>query len=298
MKKYLRPAIAIAGVAVTVVLFVHYLLQHPETTRQIRHMPPLVLGELVVLYGVFFAALALVTRASLHMFGKHMSGQQNFLFNAYSSLVNFFGPGQSGPIFRGAFLKKKYGLSVASYALTLLVYYAFYAVISVMMAFAGTRPWWQTVLAMAAAAAGCAGAIRWYKHKNQRKITEKAVFNRSTVGLLFGATALQMVMQVCIYAIELHSFTHVSIGQVLAYTGVANFALFVALTPGAIGIREGFLRVSEHLHHIGSSTIVAANIVDRAAYLVFLGLLFVIVLSLHARKKLNVSQLDLSDKKQ
>jgi uncharacterized membrane protein YbhN (UPF0104 family) len=67
--------------------------------------------------------------------------------------------------------------------------------------------------------------------------------------------------------------------------------MFAALTPGAIGIREAFLVFTQNLHHISSSTIVAANILDRAIYLVFLGLLFLLVVSTHAKDKLRVTQL-------
>jgi uncharacterized membrane protein YbhN (UPF0104 family) len=73
-------------------------------------------------------------------------------------------------------------------------------------------------------------------------------------------------------------------------------ALFVSLTPGAIGIREAFLTFSQQLHHIDTSTIVAANIIDRAVYLVFLGVLFIFVFSLHARDKLSLSSLNLKQK--
>lgn len=173
---------------------------------------------------------------------------------------------------------------------TTLLYYGFYAVISACFMFVGTRAWWQTVLLMAAVGGASFLLIRWYARK-KANIKDESGLNLFNVGLLFGATLLQLVVQVAIYAIELHNTgANPSFGQVLAYTGVANFALFVALTPGAIGIREGFLLFSESLHHISSAVIVAANLIDRAVYLVFLGLLFVLVLATHAKEKLRVTQ--------
>jgi uncharacterized membrane protein YbhN (UPF0104 family) len=71
----------------------------------------------------------------------------------------------------------------------------------------------------------------------------------------------------------------------ITYTGAANFALFVALTPGAIGIREAFLLFTRHLHHISSANIVAANIIDRAIFIVVLGVLFGLTLGFHAKYK-------------
>src|SRR5882724_5862647 len=106
MKKYIKTLLALGIVAVTIGLFIYYLSNHPETVRQIRHMPLLTVVGITLLYGVWFIAYALVTRGSLALYGKRMGVQENFLFNAYSNLINFFGPGQSGPFFRGAYLKK------------------------------------------------------------------------------------------------------------------------------------------------------------------------------------------------
>ena len=292
MKKYLKPLLAFGIIGLTVIAFTYYLVKHPQTVDQILDMPPLTLVLIVALYLGWFLALALVTRGSLRIYSKFMSRQENVLFNAYSTLINFFGPGQSGPIFRGAYLKKRHNLGIKPYMFTLLLYYGFYAVISVMFMFIGSRPWWQTMLLMIFVAAGSAVFIRWYKKRS--KVETGSGFNLVNISWIFAATAAQLIIQAVIYGIELHNVgANASIGQVLAYTGVANFALFVALTPGAIGIREAFLLFSDKLHHISEGTIVAASVVDRASYLVFLGVLFVIVIALHAQDKLRVKELDL-----
>lgn len=286
--------LALVIVALTIAAFAYYLSEHPETVRQIGRIPLPVLLSILGLYGIWFIALVLITRASLHIYQKHMGVQENFLFNAYSNLINFFGPGQSGPIFRAAYLKKRHNLGIKPYIFTLLIYYAFYGVISVMMMFVGTRPWWQTAILMVAATAGSLGILRWYKKKNSAKMDAKPSLTVVHVGWIFAATVVQLVVQAIIFGIELHNVdANASVGQVLAYSGVANLALFVALTPGAIGIRESFLLFSQQLHHIPEGAIVAANIIDRGAYLVFLGILFIIVISLHAKDKLHIAQLKL-----
>ena len=107
---------------------------------------------------------------------------------------------------------------------------------------------------------------------------------------------LQVLCLAIIYGIELRQIgADASLSQILSYTGVSNFSLFVALTPGAIGIREAFLVFSQNLHHIDSSSIVAANILDRAVYLLFLGLLFILVIALHAKEKLNIKELHIKE---
>ncbi|HEX7964012.1 MAG TPA: lysylphosphatidylglycerol synthase domain-containing protein [Candidatus Saccharimonadales bacterium] len=288
MKRYAKTVVAIVILAATAASFAYYLAKHPQTIDRLKHLPLDTLGRLLLLNIISFGCYILVTRASLKLYGRAMGRRENILFNAYSSLINFFGPGQSGPVFRGAYLKKRLNLGVKQYVFATLIYYAFFAVISVLLLFAGARPWWQTAVLAVVTGAACVGIIRWYKRRSQIAGAQLDVMHVAWIGL---ATLLQLLAQVGLYAIELHTVgAHASFGQVLSYTGVANLAIFVALTPGAIGIREAFLLFSERLHHIGSGAIVAANVIDRGVYLVFLGLLFVMVVGLHAKKKLQAAE--------
>ncbi|HSX35406.1 MAG TPA: lysylphosphatidylglycerol synthase domain-containing protein [Patescibacteria group bacterium] len=291
MNRRLRLVLAPLIVALTLVAFGYYISRHHDTVRMLGRVPLLTLVELVGLYIVFFLTMVLLTRVSLRVFHTRIAPQENMLLNAYSSLINFFGPGQSGPIFRGAYLKKRHNLPVKRYLFITLLSYAFYAMISALMMFGGTRPWWQTALLLVLVGGASIGVIIWYKQRS--KIGPEISVHWPSMGWIAVATALQLGVQAIIYAVELHSLgAHASAGQVLAYTGVANFALFVALTPGAIGFRESFLLFSTRLHHIGSSTIVAANVLDRGAYLVLLALLAVAVVTLHAKRQLGVAQLE------
>jgi uncharacterized membrane protein YbhN (UPF0104 family) len=286
MPKKLKLILGPLILLLTLATFAHYLNGHRSLLTQLGQTPPLTLVWLVLLYAVWFSALIVLLGGSLRMYRKQMGAQENFLLNAYSSLVNFFGPGQSGPAVRGAYLYKRHGVRVKDYIFTTLLYYAFYALISAGLLFVGSRPWWQTALLLGGVGAVCLVVVRRYARRAQVAADHPAL-NPYNLGIIFGATLLQAAAQVAIYAVELHTVApHVSLAQVATYTGAANFALFVALTPGAIGIRESFLLFSERLHHISSHAIVAANVIDRGIYLLFLGLLFILVLSLHAKKKL------------
>ena len=289
MKKHLKPIIAVVLLVATASAFIWYLRGHPELITQLRNVNPLILALLILCYSIWFIALAVVLQISLRMYNKQMSAQENVLLSAYSSLINFFGPGQSGPGLRGIYLKKRHNLRIKDYIFATLIYYACYAVISALMMFVGSRPWWQTILLVLLAGGGSAVILQWYAKKSQ--IAEKPAFIKYT-GWMFIATAVQLIAQAVIYGIEIHAVSNnVSLGQIISYTGAANFALFAALTPGAIGIREAFLIFTQNLHHISNSVIVAANVIDRAAYIVLLGILFVLVFGLHAGKKFKFSQL-------
>jgi uncharacterized membrane protein YbhN (UPF0104 family) len=94
------------------------------------------------------------------------------------------------------------------------------------------------------------------------------------------------------YFIELRAVSpHITLHQAIIYSGAANFALFVSLTPDAIGIRESFLVLAKRLHHIATPVILAANIIDRGAYLIYLLILFIFVLLVHAGDRLHLSSI-------
>jgi len=180
---------------------------------------------------------------------------------------------------------------VRDYIFASLMYYACYAVISVFMLLVISRPWWQTVLGLVLVAGISYFVMRTYAKRNQDQPGSVDVGFR-VVSWLFFVTVIQAIDQVAIYAVELHTVNpHITLGQAITYTGAANFALFVALTPGAIGIRESFLLFSERLHHVSTSNIVAANLIDRAVFLIFLAMLFLLTISFHARSKLGVKKL-------
>lgn len=289
MKKKLRALAAVLVLVATLGAFIYYCKTHPAILDKLRDTNPLLMALLVVCYLVWFLALVIILRISLRLFNTTMGRQENILLNAYSTLVNFFGPGQSGPAVRGLYLKKRHGLALKKYIFATLLYYGFYAVISAFFLFVGSQAWWKTILLMTIVGVGSLGIIRLYAKRS--KISGQPGMNLVNLGWLFAATALQLVVQAIIFYIELRDVNgSISVAQALTYTGAANFALFVSLTPGAIGFREAFLLFSQSLHHIQNTVIVAANVVDRAVYLVFLGVLFIGVISLHAKDKLRIKQ--------
>ncbi|HEV2412370.1 MAG TPA: lysylphosphatidylglycerol synthase transmembrane domain-containing protein [Candidatus Saccharimonadales bacterium] len=288
MNKRLRLVISVVLTLLTVAVFAYYLDHHSYLLTKLRHTRPLVVVWLLFLYVLWFSALALILQASARVCGKRLPTGENFLLNAYSSLVNFFIPGQGGPAVRAVYLKQKYKIRVRSYIFATLIYYACYALVSGLMLLTGSRPWWQTLLATIAIG-GLSCLVLFIYHSRSKMKEGEVAINWSTLSYVGLATVLQAIIQVAIYFSELHSVnSHISLHQAITYTGAANFALFVALTPGAIGIRESFLIFSEKLHHITSANIVAANVIDRAIFIVFLGGLFLLVLGFHAKEKLHI----------
>ena len=279
--RFLIPLV-IAGV------FAYYLAQHPEQLHRLVRKPVHVIIVLVLLYLVWFGAMVMTVHATLRICRCKIRAGENILLNAYSTLVNFFVPGQGGVAVRGLYLKKRHQLRVRDYVLATFMYYTSYAIVSAFMLLVTNRPWWQTCLGILCVVAGSLLVVYMYERRSNTD-TKTLNLGFANLTVLFASTLFQAVVQISIYTYELRTINPgISLSQAITYTGAANFALFVALTPGAIGIRESFLLFSKHLHHVSTPTIVAASVIDRAVFLILLGILFVLTLVFHARKSLDL----------
>ena len=211
---------------------------------------------------------------------------------SYSSIANFFGPLQSGPGVRALYLKAKYKVHLRDFTLATLLALGLFAFFSALFLLVGMRPWWQTVLALIIVASGSWFVIRLFIKRDKKPSESTFRLRGNIVAILVVLAFLQVVVTAGWYYVELHAVdTSISVGQAMSYAGAANFALFVSITPDAIGIREAFLVFSQNIHHVPTSDIVSANVIDRAAYVIFLGILFLVALSLHAKDKLQITKL-------
>ncbi|MFI5270874.1 MAG: lysylphosphatidylglycerol synthase domain-containing protein [Candidatus Saccharimonadales bacterium] len=272
----------------TICVFVYYFIHDPNIRNQLSHTS---IGTIVILLLLYFGtigALMMVTSATLRLCGISLNKQNNLLLNAYTTVINFFGPLQSGPAFRAVYLKKRYHLSLKKYAAATLFYYFFFALISAVFLFSGILKWWLLPIVLVIA------VLLFAFHKNAYVQKRIEGLNIQYWYFLAFATLVQLSIVATIYFIELHTLSHgtVSVSQAIIYTGAANFALFVSITPGAIGFREAFLAFSRNLHHIGGGLIISANILDRAIYLLLLLFLALFIFVSHAKQHLNGKDTD------
>ncbi|MEK7600104.1 MAG: lysylphosphatidylglycerol synthase domain-containing protein [Patescibacteria group bacterium] len=276
-----RPIAAITIVLATIGAFVYYFIHNPSVGEQLSRTSPTVIAIILALYFCTVGALALINSSTLRLCRLRMSNSESLLLTAYSSVINFFGPLQSGPAFRAVYLKSKYKLNLKNYGVATLVYYFFYAAFSAMFLFFGVLKWWLIVPVVL-------GIIVVIALRQDRlALSRLSKLDLTGWYFLAAASFLQVSLVAAIYFTELRSLApNTTLTQAIIYTGAANFALFVSLTPGAIGFRESFLLFTQRLHHIDSSTIVAANILDRAMYVVLLLILALFIFGTHASKQL------------
>lgn len=292
-----RKIMAIGILLITVLVFVHYISIHPNYLGQLAHISPYVIIWVILLNVLMIILLMGIYNTVLALCGRHLANKENLLLTSYSSLANYFGPLQSGPGVRAVYVKTRLHVRMRDFLLASLIAYAFFAFFSGLFLFVGNRPWWQTLLAILAITIFSYITLKWFKNTGYRDKSPTSFALRVPILItLFLLSFLQVVLTAITYYVELKAInSHIQIRQAVSYAGAANFALFVSLTPDAIGIRESFLILSKHLHHISTANIVSANIIDRSAYLLFLGLLFLFVLLIHARSQLKLKSLPQSD---
>ena len=304
MMKYLRRAlavitdkryrrwVAVAILLATLVFVIRFFTSHPEYLDRLGRVSPLVIIIVVLLNVPCMLALAWAYAEMLRLCGKPIDAKENLLLTAYSSIINFFGPLQSGPGVRAVYLKARHGVRMRDYLLATLIYYGFFATYSALFFLAGTRPWWQTLLGLSAVAGFSFLVIRWFAQKGKRSAdSEASGFNLApaTIAALGLAVFVQLLFIASYYFVELRAVDpQISLSQAVSYAGAANFSLFVSITPDAVGIREAFLVFSQQVHHVSTADILNANIIDRGSYLIYLGLAFLVTLGVHARDRLHL----------
>lgn len=277
-----RPLASFSVLVLTILSFVYYFGSHPLVRHQLQHTSLATLGLVFGLYVLVLLALILVSYATLLVCRVKLSASETSILTLYATVINFFGPLQSGPAFRGVYLKRKHGLSLKKYTLASLVFYGLYALFSAFFLLATTLGWWL----IGGGFVLLAGLI--YFSNSKLSITSKLqTLNLKAIYLLAAATLFQLTLVAIIYYVELHSISStIHFSQAVVYAGAANFSLFVSLTPGAIGFRETFLLFAQRLHHVPTSVIVAANTIDRAMYIVLLGVIGLLILFSHAQRRL------------
>ncbi|MBW3568501.1 flippase-like domain-containing protein [Candidatus Parcubacteria bacterium] len=264
----------------TIAVFWLYFKNNPGALTPLKDIGLFIIVLLVAFYFLFLITNFFITSLTIKLCGKNYPNKDTLQLTAYSTLVNFFGPLQSGPGFRAVFLKAKLGIKIKDYTLATIVYYFFFALISLLMMFGPVNPLLALAVTLGAIVIG-------YRYLGTKRLINK----KSLIIGIFLATIIQLLLVAVIYGVELKALgAHASISSILIYTGSANLALFVAFTPGAIGIRESFIYFSQSLHHVPTDVILAAGLLDRAVYVVFLGLLFVASGWLHFGKKFDVKQ--------
>ena len=246
-KKYLN----IATLLILAIFAVFYLKNHTNLFSEFSKIPIYIFIVILLLNFLQLIAISRVFISVLHLNKIKLTFKTSLILNSNSLVLNFFMPGQAGPVYRGYYLKEKHNLKVLDYTISTIVYYAVYGAVAVCLLMFGIFPVLPAVLStVLILISGYLLTLR-YLHN----ITGKRLFVSGKILInLISNTVLQLFLAAIIYFIEIHFIKHgVKIREVLSYTAVAALSLFVSLTPAGIGIRAvsyTHLRAHETRHDL------------------------------------------------
>lgn len=265
----------------TTIAFIWYANKNWADFQRIGDIP--LQNILLIITGQVIIVLSnvIILRILVNMDKKKLSFVDSARVTTYSSLINFFGFLQAGVGFRGAYLKKYLGMSVKRYvALTTLQYcliFGFSALLMIIgyLSIKGPNLLWLLCIALIIFAVML--SVAWkYKFPLLVRFTSRiSLFltrqQARYILFLVGAATLQLGGSALAFGVGLKSIgAEVTVGGFLLYVGLAQFAIVFAVTPGAIGIREGLLLLIGSQMLLTTQDIVLAATIDRIVYCITL----------------------------
>lgn len=278
----------------TIVLFIAYYLNNQESFARISDLS--IFQVLIILVGQSLVLLAntITLYVIVTFFQKKMHLTDATRVMAYSSLINFFGFLQGGVGFRGVYLKKYFSIPLKKYFLLTSVQYILLFGLSGIMLFTGiiltTGIRNALLLVILGSAALLISALLAKRYGFIKKLSTRFegigfIFHSKKLLILLCALALQLLGSFIAYGVALDAIgAKITFGGLLIFTGVSQFSIVIALTPGALGIREGLLLIVQNQMLLTTSDIIVASTIDRIVY--FLTLALLVPIALGARNKI------------
>lgn len=279
--KFLKVFVLIA----TLLLFAYYFFTHQSQFSIIGHVAwwqvaLIILGQALVFISNIFILVLFVRY--IH---KKISLIDSAHITAYSSLINFFGFLQGGVALRAVYLKNRYSMKFRLYiALTAVQYLVLFG-LSGMLIFIGISLLTGISYAGIVAVSCCIIVAAFIalllmlrvpfmlRAAELIKRLGKVIHARPLIALLI-IMLVQLAGSLLANFVELQAIgASISPGSLFIYTGVSQFAVIIAITPGAIGIREALLLIVQGQMHLRTQDIVLAATVDRLVYFMTLALL-------------------------
>ncbi|MCA9331812.1 flippase-like domain-containing protein [Candidatus Saccharibacteria bacterium] len=281
----IRPAIQIVLLIATLVLFTWYFLDNHGEFAKIRSLSIIelalvLIGQMIAVFGNVLVIIALGM-----FFNKKIPLINATKIGAYSSVVNFFGFLQGGFGVRGVYLKTQYNISIKNYLSASVIQYIILFGLAgsfIMVGFVLLGFIWPLFVLLVLAL----GVVTLFlfikllpkiaKALQKLMLTYTKFIQLKPISALVIATLVYLIGGLLAFGVELSVVgAHISMGSLLVYTGLTQFTILIALTPGGLGIREGILLIAQSQMMLTTSDIIVASTIDRVVYFITLFILFV-----------------------
>lgn len=319
IKKYISPLLTIF----VLLLFGIYLYNNPEILVSLKETNPIYIFLIMALYLFIFYLEALFILVTLMIFKRDIDSKEGMYISVLSRIGNYLLPLRAGAVFRATYLKKKYNFEYSNFLSTLYGYYIIFFLTNSILAFLVLlfkgivlNQTYTTLLLfflliilfmlfliifnlpLVKIEKRSTGILKKLisflsKFLNGWKLIVKE--RKSFLKLLLLAFGNIFVNTIIIY-IEFVSIEKIpKILDVVLYTCISGLSLFVSITPGSLGIREGVLLLTSQSIGISETEIVRLAILDRG--IMFVLLLICMILIYIFVKRFNLKEVFLGKEK-
>jgi uncharacterized membrane protein YbhN (UPF0104 family) len=236
-----------------------YVVRHPHEFRTILQVP---IGHLVSLYLLFFLTMVcngIFMRDVVMAFGTRLGVRAWLPLSFLSSFVNFLMPMRGGAGFRAVYLKTVHRFAISDFVSTLSAMYLIYLSVHAAIGLGALAVLWRQqgsfslrlFALFAIVLISCLAAIALHSRIpafSRFPLRQVAAVIRGWRNLHANPHILaRLILTACIFALLSASQYKIafaaygvdlSAAQVLMFVAARNMAMFVSVTPGALGVVE------------------------------------------------------------
>lgn len=312
-KKIIGPYLTIIFIA----LFVIYFALRPHEFKPLLEISILILVFVGLAKVLTNIASGIFLKITIEAFTARMRMVEGLYISILSSIGNYFGPLLGGTSVRAIYLKQNFSLSYSNFASTLAGYYEIVFLANSILALVSigllvgnpvSSPIFLFFLVWLLALLGILfiklpdrnRAMKKLKKWRSPKPIIKAVeiiydiergwklimSQRMLMAKLFLLAVLGFVITFVTAWLEFSAIgVEISAPALGLYTALSGVSLLIAITPGAIGIRESLLVVNSSLMGVTSTQVLQVAVIDRGVSFITLFLLFLLTKVIKVKMK-------------
>ncbi len=279
-----------------------YIWQNAEDFRVLGQVAPGYLAIVALLYTLFYVANGFQLQLLIKEFGVSLTVPEHFSLSIVTSFGNTFLPLRGGAGLRAIYLKKVHQLSYGHFLASLAGNYIITFNLCALLAIAGMWFLWvdsgyfNAIIALIffGILVGTSSTIVFapvrapiipihaIRSKVETVLEGWAIIRRSRplVARLYGITFINVVLSVLMLYVEFEAMgirdlngDPIGIWRCLFLALVNSLALFITITPAALGIRESLMMMVSQVIEVSPSYALAVSLLDRVVNILVLGIL-------------------------
>lgn len=299
--KYISPILTI----LILLLFGVYLYINPEILVSLKSTNPIYVLLIMLFYLLIFYLEGIFILVTLKIFHKEIDSKEGMYISVLSRIGNYLLPMRAGAVFRATYLKKKYDFQYSDFLSTLYGYYIIFFLANSILAFMVlvykavffNQIYTTLILFFLSIILAMLFLILFNLPIEKLFLNSKGILSRlvsilgkflngwklivkdrrSFIKLLLLAFGNIFLNTIIIY-IQFISIEKIpNILDVVLYTCISGLSLFISLTPGSLGLREGVLLITSQSIGVSESEIIKLAVLDRGSMFLLLVLCMIVI---------------------